>query len=375
MTNERPQPMIFTLEEDNEHAPTYESRPTNLDDSLNQIRQRYRRTEEILAERRSKLVGDTSLNTTPADESIDDVEPNQPSNHHENEIADTDFRLPEIEMPPERDYHLDDEDDFNDDHQPLLMEDTPSKPSSDAPENDTDDTPAEDNPSQPEPQNDDEEDEDSETALSKLFKRYQEERASSPIQPLPEPVLPVVIDRNAVPDPEQGRAAYLNYRQREHNQRVEQSAIAENDIGILIEEDWMAAQQAVKTDGKPTRTLHLQPTDTPEPAYQLSPYAHQEDDLAQRPLITVNVYDLPDLPSTRKIRVLSEQELVAELQRKLRPHLSHAVAGLMHNVLQRKLATLSYDLQMMLNEETPRLVEDVLEYNMETILREIKERL
>lgn len=344
--------MIFTLEEDNDQAPRYENHFANLDNSLNEIRQRYRRTEEILAARRSKLLGEDQA-SPEINEPLNDLPPTP-------EAPEQDFRLPEIDMPPERDYSLDDVQNFEDNHDNLLVQATEDLPEINHSAMETTDEPLE--------ADNHDNDATHEAALSEFSQRHEAERAISPIQSPPYPALPVV-NPNAPPH-EQGYAAYLNYRQREHNQRVSQSAIAENEIGILIQEDWLAAQTAVKSAQKsPPQVLHLQPDSQ---GYHANPFAADD---GTRPVVTVNVYDLPDLPSTRKIRVMSEQELMAELQRKLRPHLSNAVAGLMHSILQRKLATLSYDLQMMLNEETPRLVEDVLEHNMETILREMKERL
>ena len=91
------------------------------------------------------------------------------------------------------------------------------------------------------------------------------------------------------------------------------------------------------------------------------------------PDIAVHVYELPDLPSTRRVRVLSEQELMQGIRDKLLPHLSNAVAGMVRQALQKKLAMLSYDLQTMLNEETPQLVEDVLDHNLNAIFRSVKD--
>ena len=93
------------------------------------------------------------------------------------------------------------------------------------------------------------------------------------------------------------------------------------------------------------------------------------------PAAAVYVYALPELPSTRRIRVLSEQELVASLEERLKVHLSNAVAGMVRHVLQKKLATLAYDLQMVLNAETPQLVEEVLSHNMASIMRAVKDSL
>jgi len=91
------------------------------------------------------------------------------------------------------------------------------------------------------------------------------------------------------------------------------------------------------------------------------------------PAVAVHVYELPDLPSTRRVRVLSEQELMQGIRDKLLPHLSNAVAGMVRQALQKKLAMLSYDLQTMLNEETPQLVEDVLDHNLNAIFRSVKD--
>ena len=73
------------------------------------------------------------------------------------------------------------------------------------------------------------------------------------------------------------------------------------------------------------------------------------------------------------MRVISEQELMQGIRDKLLPHLSNAVAGMVRHALQKKLAMLSYDLQTMLNEETPQLVEDVLDHNLNAIFRSVKD--
>ena len=90
---------------------------------------------------------------------------------------------------------------------------------------------------------------------------------------------------------------------------------------------------------------------------------------------TVHVYDLPNLPSTRRIRILSEQELINRIQEKLQIHLSNAMAGLVRQAVQKKLATLTYDLQLMLNEETEKVVRDVLEHNLAAVFRSVKDAM
>lgn len=349
--NETHQPMIFTPEKDNDQAPKYDSRASHLDDSLEQIRQRYRHTDTILSKKREKSFGLSASEERESDELLPSHEPNKGEM-----VPEQDFRLPEIEMPPEREYSLDDIPDEMFDNQAeqdgVLIDESP-------------------HPHTP--------NEDEESELAQLFKRQQAEREAQQAQQAlaeKQAAEAQIARQMAAEDAQRAHRVYLNYREREHNQRVEQGLIEEEQIGILMEEDWLEAQQALQIDGEVTHTLSLYPDENNPKQYHQHhlDFPHDVNDEI-RPVIRVNVYNLPDLPSTRKIRVWSESELLGELERKLRPHLTQAVAGLVNHVVQRKLSNLSYDLQMMLNEETPRLVEDVLEHHMESILRDIKEGL
>jgi len=180
---------------------------------------------------------------------------------------------------------------------------------------------------------------------------------------------------------------FLRQNEAEHNARVEQQG-AEEDVGILIQEDWLNAQSALQSEYNRRHQEHIQ-TLVLNPDYvgrenDALPEA-DADNLPNRfvparsgealPAAAVYVYALPALPSTRRIRVLSEQELVASLEERLKVHLSNAVAGMVRHVLQKKLATLAYDLQMVLNAETPQLVEEVLSHNMASIMRAVKDSL
>lgn len=176
---------------------------------------------------------------------------------------------------------------------------------------------------------------------------------------------------------------YLKQQELQHNQLVDESDnTPEEDIGILIQEDWLAAQQALKSDRSrryqtKVETLVLNEQKAEEIQSEVMPDGEivVQETPKPEPEIVVHVYALPELPSTRKIKILSEKELMQTIQEKLRPHLSNAVAGMVRQALQKKMANLSYDLQMMLNEETPNMVEDVLEHNMAAIMRSIKEKL
>lgn len=166
---------------------------------------------------------------------------------------------------------------------------------------------------------------------------------------------------------------YLSQSVAEHNRR---DSITDTEVDVLIQEDWLAAQTALQSErtrryAHETKTVLLKSTASePAPA---SLGSLKTDVPVALPDVAVHVYELPDLPSTRRVRVLSEQELMQGIRDKLLPHLSNAVAGMVRQALQKKLAMLSYDLQTMLNEETPQLVEDVLDHNLNAIFRSVKD--
>ena len=170
---------------------------------------------------------------------------------------------------------------------------------------------------------------------------------------------------------------YLSQSVEEHNQR---DSITDTKVDVLIQEDWLAAQTALQSErtrryANEIKTVLLKSTAS-EPAAEAAPAylgSLKNDAPVALPDVAVHVYELPDLPSTRRVRVISEQELMQGIRDKLLPHLSNAVAGMVRQALQKKLAMLSYDLQTMLNEETPQLVEDVLDHNLNAIFRSVKD--
>ena len=171
---------------------------------------------------------------------------------------------------------------------------------------------------------------------------------------------------------------YLSQSVAEHNRR---DSITDTEVDVLIQEDWLAAQTALQSErtrryAHEIKTVLLKSTageSAAEAASAASLGSLKTDAPVALPDVAVHVYELPELPSTRRVRVLSEQELMQGIRDKLLPHLSNAVAGMVRQALQKKLAMLSYDLQTMLNEETPQLVEDVLDHNLNAIFRSVKD--
>ena len=175
-------------------------------------------------------------------------------------------------------------------------------------------------------------------------------------------------------------AAYREYLSQSVEVHNQSDSITDTEVDVLIQEDWLAAQTALQSErtrryAHETKTVLLKSTagESAAEATSASLGSLKNDAPVALPDVAVHVYELPELPSTRRVRVISEQELMQGIRDKLLPHLSNAVAGMVRQALQKKLAMLSYDLQTMLNEETPQLVEDVLDHNLNAIFRSVKD--
>ena len=81
----------------------------------------------------------------------------------------------------------------------------------------------------------------------------------------------------------------------------------------------------------------------------------------------------PELSANERLSVVSEQELLAQLAIKLKPYFVDMLAGLVRNELNRQTTALVQRLQDNINEEIPMLVDDVLQENLQNVLREIKQ--
>ena len=81
----------------------------------------------------------------------------------------------------------------------------------------------------------------------------------------------------------------------------------------------------------------------------------------------------PELNANERLSVVSEQELLAQLAIKLKPYFVDMLAGLVRNELNRQTTALVQRLQDNINEEIPMLVDDVLQENLQNVLREIKQ--
>ena len=193
----------------------------------------------------------------------------------------------------------------------------------------------------------------------------------------------------------QAYQAYLQHWQQQHNLQTASSEAELNNPQILFQEDWLAAQNSLRVGrDEPVveqATVWLggaQPTVTPDQdvAEQIEAAAEAaaqpEYDAQAEPgtaalaaaaekVVLLNAYALPG-NLQHKILCLSEQVLLERLAEKLRPHLADAVSGMVKTALQRQTALVVQNMQQAFLDEVPRLVDDVLAYNLARALAAVK---
>lgn len=193
----------------------------------------------------------------------------------------------------------------------------------------------------------------------------------------------------------QAYQAYLQHWQQQHNLQTASSEAELNNPQILFQEDWLAAQHSLRIGrDEPVAeqaTVWLggtQPTVTPnqdvaeqieaatEAAAQPEYDAQAEPGTAElaaaaEKVVLLNAYTLPS-NLQHKILCLSEQVLLERLAEKLRPHLADAVSGMVKTALQRQTALMVQNMQQAFLDEVPRLVDDVLAYNLARALAAVK---
>ncbi|OAM24082.1 hypothetical protein A7P89_02190 [Eikenella corrodens] len=193
----------------------------------------------------------------------------------------------------------------------------------------------------------------------------------------------------------QAYQAYLQHWQQQHNLQTASSEAELNNPQILFQEDWLAAQNSLRI-GRDEPVVEqatvwlggIQPTVTPnqDVAEQIEAAAEAavqpEYDAQAEPgtaalaaaaekVVLLNAYALPS-NLQHNILCLSEQVLLERLAEKLRPHLADAVSGMVKTALQRQTALMVQNMQQAFLDEVPRLVDDVLTYNLARALAAVK---
>lgn len=183
---------------------------------------------------------------------------------------------------------------------------------------------------------------------------------------------------------QQALQEYLRQWQQEHNEALPKEQ-AETDATVLLQEDWLAAQSALQIAADDSqiseqRTVWLKPKRKQPTEYvvdtvdqETNDQQDEDIDLPEQSGMPVTVQVLaPQIAPNQRVMCLSEQELFERLVKRLRPHLTDAVTGMVRVAVQKQTASITYQLQQMLNEQTSEVVDEVLEYNLKAVMSEIK---
>ena len=187
--------------------------------------------------------------------------------------------------------------------------------------------------------------------------------------------------------------AYLQQWQHQTSLAAEQQQAALNDTAVLLQEDWLAAQECLQYASADTPAscvvrLNAQTEEAEVLPVQVPPEtvaldaaqqetaaamdeASENTDTATAP--TVAPIDVHLHVIGRAVQCLSEADLLARLEEKLRPHLADAMAGMVRVAVQKQTAQLVSQLQQQLLAEIPATVAEVLQHNLVHIMRQIKQ--
>lgn len=210
----------------------------------------------------------------------------------------------------------------------------------------------------------------------------------SPLQP----VAAVPDEAAALPDPVQRERAYRAYLQQwQHRHALEQAQQQSllGDTAVLIQEDWLAAQECLTVadeheaaacvvrlgaDAKADAVVEPPAETAAEDAADTEAAAQAEAPAEAVTHVHLHVAP-PQAAQGHLVRCISEAELLQRLQEKLRPHLSDALAGMVKTVIQKQTAQLVTQLQQQLLAEVPEVVEEVLQHNLQQAMQQAKTQL
>lgn len=183
---------------------------------------------------------------------------------------------------------------------------------------------------------------------------------------------------------------YLEQWQIEHNISVDENKepqdafnSADSDTNVVLVEEWIDAQHSlqgeVSLEGvQKVSTVWYNPkhkvAETASPITESETPTQVVQSVESIP-VSINVLEPKLINSNQPVICLSEKELIERLNKRLLPHLTDSVNGMVRVAIQRHTAGLTFALQQHLAEETPNLVSDILNYNLKSVLAEIKRDL
>ena len=162
----------------------------------------------------------------------------------------------------------------------------------------------------------------------------------------------------------------------------------EEDASVLLQEDWISAQTALQGEVddsivEKTSTVWVNPKrgalaePVLEQAEIFEESATDEDKIVPSTVrpenipVTINIIN-PNVAPNLPVMCLSEKELLDRLTRKLLPHLTDAVSGMIRTVVQKQTAAMTYQIQQSLAQEAPNIVKEILDHNLRTVMKDIR---
>ncbi|MDO5058437.1 MAG: hypothetical protein Q4D82_00660 [Neisseria sp.] len=223
-----------------------------------------------------------------------------------------------------------------------------------------------------------------ENRLKQMREQRQPEKAVAAVQPEPKPrFTPGRYSKEEQAAQRYVLGEYLQQWADEHNREAEKQA-PEADTAVLLQEDWLNAQTALQGEAderlvaktatvwlNPKRTKPSENSENAAEAFSDGLAAEAEEGAEAVP-VSVNVLEPAGIPANQTVLCLSEAELLERLTRRLLPHLTDAVNGMVRTAVQRQAAQLTYQLQQNLSEEAPELVREILDYNLKAAMGEIR---
>ncbi|MDO5686241.1 MAG: hypothetical protein Q4G42_02440 [Neisseria sp.] len=176
---------------------------------------------------------------------------------------------------------------------------------------------------------------------------------------------------------------YLQTWQRQHN--ITPEAQHANATQIMFGDEWQRDAEEIlrHEDHRSEQTVLMQLKLESDVQQTLSASTSPEQDLfdtvtqtdtatpTQAASYHVTVL-APPVDAHTRVALMDESVLLRELQEKLRPHLSDAVAGVVKTTMQRHLQTMIQELQQEIPQQLSDVIEEVMTLYLQRALEEIK---
>ncbi|WP_037585281.1 hypothetical protein [Stenoxybacter acetivorans] len=189
--------------------------------------------------------------------------------------------------------------------------------------------------------------------------------------------------------PEQRKETYLAYLAQWQQQHNRQQRQATAETAVLLQDDWLAAQdclQRADSETTPAVSIRLdkrnkaeiisetqtENTGTQSDAAE-NPTEHNQYPTEQESAAVAHVHlhvINPQESENRAVQCISETELINRLAEKLRPHLADTLAGMVRTAIQISSVQWINSLQHQLLTQIPDTVDEVVRHHLPDVLKQ-----